>query len=40
MSKDYLYLYLKENRNGVFSRLHNLTETDLLKKKEKEDFNV
>ncbi|CAL1671652.1 unnamed protein product [Lasius platythorax] len=35
MCKDYLWLYLKENRNGVFNRLHNLSGTDVLKKKEK-----
>lgn len=35
MSKEYLWLYLKENRNGVFNRIHNLSETDLLKKNKK-----
>lgn len=35
MSKVYLWLYLKENRNSVFSRLFNLTETDLLRKNKK-----
>jgi hypothetical protein len=25
MSKDYIYLYLSKNRNGVFNRIHNIT---------------
>jgi len=38
MSKDYLWLYLKENRNNVFSRLHNLTESAILNHIEKTRF--